>query len=302
MDMKDISIIIPHHNSSILLKRLIMSIPVSLNAEVIVIDDNSNLSELNIVESYLKEFNFKLYKNEGKTAGGARNTGLKYANGKWIIFADADDIFTEYLESSITPYLKSDYDIIFFNVNSIISESGEKASRDRHIKNILSKYKSTKDENYLRCMYLVPWGKMYRNNFIKRNSINYEERLAGNDMWFAVKSGVEAKNIHIDFNEIYTCTVSKGSITTTLSEDRFEDKFQATLKTNAYLREKKLPKYQVSVLYFIAKSKQFGWRYFLHVIVECIVNKSNLLIGLGKIFHYKSVLQDRQNPSYTKKI
>lgn len=300
--MKELSIIIPHHNSSVLLKRLISSIPLSLNAEIIVVDDNSDIVEFNIVESYLNGLCFKLYKNEGKTAGGARNTGLRHANGKWIIFADADDIFTDSFGMSISPYLKSDYDVIFFNVNSIISENSEKAYRDRHIKYILSKYKLTKDENYLRCMYLVPWGKMYKKNFILRNNIEYEERLAGNDMWFAVRTGVEACNIHVDFNEIYTCTVSKGSITTTLSKERFEDKFQATIRTNTYLRKKRLSKYQVSVLYFIAKAKQFGWKYFFHIISECIANKSNLFIGSGKILHYKKVLQDRQNPSFTKKI
>lgn len=300
--MKTVSIIIPHHNSSTLLKRLIKSIPLSLDAEIIVVDDNSNLTEFNTIKNYSQLYNFRLYKNEGKTAGGARNTGLKYANGKWIIFADADDIFTDTLEKSIVPYFKSDYDIIFFNVNSIISESGEKAYRDRHIKYILSKYQSTKNENYLRCMYLVPWGKMYKKDFITYNSIKYEERSAGNDMWFAVRSGVEANKIYIDYNEIYTCTVSKGSITTTLSKDRFEDKFQATIRTNSYLREKNLSNYQVSVLYFIAKAKQFGWKYFSHIILECIRNKSNLFIGLGKIFQYKKVLQDRQNPSYLKKL
>lgn len=302
MDLKKLSIVIPHRNSSTLLKRLIKSIPISLKAEIIVVDDNSNQTEFDTIESYSKEFGFKLYKNKGKTAGGARNTGLEYATGKWIIFADADDIFINSFEKTITKYFSSDYDVIFFNINSTISETGEKAHRDNHIKHILSKYKSTNNENYLRCMYLVPWGKMYRRDFIIEKSIKYEERLAGNDMWFAVRSGVEANKIHIDYNEIYTCTVSKGSITTTLSKDRFEDKFQATIKTNIYLRKKGLSNYQVSVLYFIAKAKQFGWKYFFHIIFECIRNKSNLFIGIEKVFHYKKVLQDRQNPSYLKKL
>lgn len=55
-------------------------------------------------------------------------------------------------------------------------------------------------------------------------------------MWFAVRSGVEAKHISIIEKEIYVCTISTGSITTTLSQDRHEAKFQATLKTNDYLK------------------------------------------------------------------
>ena len=300
--MYKLSIIIPHHNSSSLLVRLIKSIPASLNAEVIVIDDNSNKDEFDNVRLLSEQYKFILYKNEGKTAGGARNTGLKYATGEWIIFADADDLFTNKFEESISKYFSSNYSVIFFNVNSIISENGEKAQRDRHIKNILSKYKTTGNENYLRCMYLVPWGKMYSRDFITTNSIKFEERLAGNDMLFAVRSGVEAETIHVDYNEIYTYTISRGSITTTLNRDYFEDRFQATIKINLYLKKHGLFNYQASVLYFIAKSRQFGWKYFLHIISLCLKNRCNIFIGFRKIFHYKRILKERQDPTYTRKI
>lgn len=82
----------------------------------------------------------------------------------------------------------------------------------------------------MRCSYLVPWGKMYRRKFIEENNIRFEERTAGNDMWFALRSGVEASSVEIDSRELYVCTVSSGTITTTLSIDRHEAKFQATLK------------------------------------------------------------------------
>lgn len=300
--MNKISIIIPHHNSSVLLARLIESIPTSLNAEVIVIDDNSSSEEYNKIRSLSDRYKFILYNNEGKTAGGARNTGLKYSTGKWIIFADADDLFTDNFENAVTQYYEENYDIIYFNVNSIYNETGETAYRDKHIKSILSKYNFTNNEYYLRCMYLVPWGKMYKHEFITSNHITFEERTAGNDMWFSVRTGVEAKTISVSQTEIYTCTVSNGSITTTLSKKHFEDRFQATIKVNAYLKGKKLHKFQVSILYFIAKSKQFGWKYFFHVLYQCIKNRSNLLIGFSKILHYKEVLRDRQNPSYIKRV
>lgn len=296
-----LSIIIPHHNSSLLLKRLLKSIPISLKAQIIVIDDYSNENEYKSVVKLLNKFNFELYQNEGKTAGGARNTGLKYAIGDWLIFADSDDFFTNNLTTLFNKYVKSSADIIFFNISSQISETGERAHRDIHIKSLITNYKKTKDERYLRCMYLTPWGKMYKRSFIEKNKIKYEERLAGNDMWFAVRSGVEAKNIEVDEHELYICTVSSGSITTIISKDRYEAKFQATLRTNNYLRAHGCNKFQVSVLYFIAKAKQFGIYYLLHILKECSKNKSNLFIGLEKILHYRQVLEDRQNPTYSKK-
>ena len=295
-----VSIIIPHHNSSSLLRRLLESIPISLNAQIIVVDDNSKEDEYKSLEKLRREFYFELYKNEGRTAGGARNTGLKHAVGDWLIFADADDFFTKDMFSLVTSHIESDVDVIFFNVNSIVSETGKRAHRDAHIKSLLMKYEATGNDYYLRCMYLVPWGKMYRRSFVETKGILYEERIAGNDMWFAVRTGVEAEEIEIDERELYVCTVSEGSITTVVSKDRHEAKLQATLKTNNYLRTHGCGKFQVSVLYFIAKAKQFGMCYFLHVLNECRKNKSNLFIGLGKILHYKKVLEDRQNPIYSK--
>lgn len=35
--------------------------------------------------------------------------------------------------------------------------------------------------------------------------------------------------------------------------------------------------------------------------MECVRNKSNFLIGAKKILQYKKVLQDRQNPIFTRK-
>lgn len=296
------SIIIPHHNSSSLLERLLKSIPKSLNAQIIVVDDNSREDEYKSVKKLICDFKFELYKNEGQTAGGARNTGLKYAIGTWLIFADSDDFFTNELTKLTTIHAKSNADVIFFNVSSQISETGERAQRDTHIKSLISKYKATGDDRYLRCMYLVPWGKMYRRKFVEEKKIQYEERIAGNDMWFAVRTGVEANKIELDEREIYICTVSKDSITTIISKDRHEAKLQATLKTNNYLRAYGYGKFQVSVLYFIAKAKQFGISYLFHVLNQCRRNHSNLLIGIEKIFSYKRVLEDRQNPIFARKL
>lgn len=295
-----LSIIIPHHNSSLLLKRLLRSIPVSLNAQIVVVDDDSKEDEYKSVEKLRCEFDFELYKNEGRTAGGARNTGLKHAVGDWLIFADADDFFTKDMFSLVVSHTESCADVIFFNVNSQVNETGECASRDEHVKSLIMKYKLVGDEHYLRCMYLVPWGKMYRRSFVEEKGIRYEERIAGNDMWFAVRTGVEADKIEMDERELYVCTVSEGSITTTVSKERHEAKLQATLRTNNYLRTHGLGKYQVSVLFFIAKAKQFGMRYLFHVLNECRMNRSNLFVGFGKILHYKKVLEDRQNPTYSK--
>lgn len=292
--MRDFTIIIPHKNSSVLLERLLLSLP-SISAEIVVVDDNSNSEEYSKIERMSLLYDFKLYENEGQYAGGARNTGLKYANGDWIIFADADDYFTNEATELIAKYQASDSDIVFFNVISRYSDSGEEAYRSEHIKMIISKADQEGNVDALRCCYTVPWGKMIKRKLIQDYSIAFDEVIAGNDMMFSVLCGLRAKKVCYDLGELYCVTVTFGSITTTLTEKRFESRFKVTLAVNNLLRKEGYSKYQISVLYFIAKSYQFGVKYVFHVIRECIKNRSNIFIGAQKLLKIGSVLRDRQN-------
>lgn len=298
--MNTFSLLIPHKNSSALLRRLIKSC-LQVKMQIIVVDDGSCDEEYKLVEEMRDEYSFELYKNEGIYAGGARNTALKYAKGEWIVFADADDYFTPLVADLFKKHKDSDADIVYFNITSAISDTGEKAYRDEHIKSIAKRYLETGDENYLRCCYTAPWGKLYKRDFIKKNNILFDEVIAANDMMFSIKSGLKANKITYEEQEFYCNTISAGSITTTLSKDRFESKLNVTLRVNDLLRENNKKKYRVSVLYFLGKSYQFGMTYTFHVIKECVKHRSNFFIGTKKLFHYKKVLRDRQNASFTVK-
>ena len=88
------SIIIPHHNSPSLLQRLLNSIPERNDLEVIVVDDNSDEEK----RAYSSRSDVKILyidKLQTRGAGKARNEGLAVAQGKWLLFADADDFYKE---------------------------------------------------------------------------------------------------------------------------------------------------------------------------------------------------------------
>ncbi len=293
----DYSLIIPHRDSAMLLRVLLESVDRNLDVQIIVIDDNSTDLEFEAVERLQKEYAFELYKNEGTTAGGARNTGMRYAKGKWLMFADADDYFTCDMYQLLESHSKSDADIVFFNVGSRKRESGEIANRDRHIKHLFRQWEKQNDESVFRCKYIAPWGKICKRSFIEKNAIQFEECIGGNDMLFSVRTGVEAGKIEIDTHELYICTASASGITASIGIEFHEAKLQATLRTNDYLREHGCWKHQVSVLYFIAKAHRYGIRYMLHVLNECLKHRSNLIIGMDRILSYKKVLEYRQDPA-----
>lgn len=156
--------------------------------------------------------------------------------------------------------------------------------------------------DYFKCCYTVPWGKMIRRSIVMNNDIRFDEVIAGNDMWFSVNTGLIANKVTYESVPLYCITVTSNSITTTLSKDRFESRFLVTLRVNNLLRKHHKARYQISVLYFLAKAYQFGIKYMFHVWWLCIKNKSNLFIGMHKLLHISHVIRDRQNKKLTVQI
>ena len=90
----NLSIIIPHYNSSNFLEKLLLSIPKKKDIQVIIVDDKSELSHLKVIYELKKIYSFDFFQNNrDKGAGSCRNIGLEIAIGKWILFADSDDFF-----------------------------------------------------------------------------------------------------------------------------------------------------------------------------------------------------------------
>jgi len=93
--IKMISVIVPTFNSERSIKACLNSI---LNQNfkekyeiIVVLDKRTNDKTLYIVREYKKNFkNIKLLICNRKGSGAARNFGVKYAKGKYILFTDSD--------------------------------------------------------------------------------------------------------------------------------------------------------------------------------------------------------------------
>lgn len=90
------SIIIPVYNGENTIEHAIKSV---LNQEykdyeILVVENGSNDKTNEIVNSYLSDTRIKLLHSE-KGVSNARNMGIDYSNGEWILFLDADDELTE---------------------------------------------------------------------------------------------------------------------------------------------------------------------------------------------------------------
>ena len=89
-----ISVIIPLYNKENAVANCLESITkhIDYDVEIIVIDDGSTDNSAQIVKSFQDE-RIKYFRKPNGGVSSARNLGLEYAKGDWIIYIDADDYF-----------------------------------------------------------------------------------------------------------------------------------------------------------------------------------------------------------------
>lgn len=121
MNNKLISIIIPVKNGSNYIKEALTAIQKqSMNVEIIVVDDASDDNTIEIAET----FGCKIVRHE--TCKGqviAKNSGLKVANGEYIMFHDHDDVMQEGTLQKLYELLEKnlEYSVVMAKLKDFIS-------------------------------------------------------------------------------------------------------------------------------------------------------------------------------------
>lgn len=241
----DISIIIPHFNTTKKLLRLINSIyqkEVNFDRlEVIIIDDNSDEDLESIIKYIDKLKNIRVVKNNSGTkgAGACRNIGINLSSGKWLIFADSDDYFTSNYYEIITGFIESKNEIIFFPPTSINELDGSVSNRHEFFEDSIMNYldeKSYKNELILKYKIVVPWSKMYSTKLIKKNHIYFDEILVSNDVLFSNKTGLYADRIGVSKDNIYCVTKDIGTLTTTFNKKNYYTRLEVFVRSAKFLK------------------------------------------------------------------
>jgi len=86
-----VSVIIPTYNRAAYLQKALQSVKEQTyqSLEIIVIDDGSTDDTRIMLEGY--EVQLRYFYQENKGISGARNTGIRNANGEYVAFLDSDD-------------------------------------------------------------------------------------------------------------------------------------------------------------------------------------------------------------------
>lgn len=120
-----ISIIVPVYNAASKLNNSIESIINQdyNNFEVIMVDDGSTDDSAFLIKEYIKNDNRikYIYKSNGGVSS-ARNLGIKYSKGEWVLFIDADDKLAPNALSVFLKYIRLNRNVKIFISNYFISD------------------------------------------------------------------------------------------------------------------------------------------------------------------------------------
>ncbi|MDJ0842743.1 glycosyltransferase family 2 protein [Crocosphaera sp.] len=125
--MVTVSVIIPTYNAERTIVETIKSVQHQTfkDLEIIIIDDGSEDNTLSIL-SNLEEKRLTIYSSEHQGVSSARNLGITKAQGKWIAFLDADDLWTvDKIEKQVQVLQNNPQAKIAYSWTSFIDEKGQ---------------------------------------------------------------------------------------------------------------------------------------------------------------------------------
>lgn len=203
--MYKITLTIPVYNAGKYLRTLLESIINQTmdfrDIEVIMVDDLSTDNSREIMDEYAEKYeNFisvKLPQNN-RFAGTARNKGLELANGKYLMFADADDFLPETACQTMYDAIESkDAEFIIANY---INADEDGTVWQKPIFN-LEKYTDFKLSitDYTKSFFVLngsACNKIFNREFVKSHNINFLEGVPGEDAYFVTYCFMEARDVY----------------------------------------------------------------------------------------------------------
>lgn len=213
--MVKVSIIMPVYNASRFLKMSCGSVAKQTlkDVELICVDDGSTDDSLEILNTLKEKFDFiKIFTQKNQGSGYARNNGMSKAQGEYIAFLDADDIFVEEdaLEKMYFYGSKNSADIVCGNLKRIRQNGDIETNYD--FKNTKFAYFNKKDV-VLPIEYGIPFA-FYRNifkrEFLEKHEIIFPDLIRGQDPIFLANALVNTDELYVLRVDLYGYNHSVG--------------------------------------------------------------------------------------------
>ena len=228
--MPKVTIIIPIYNAEEYIKKCLDSIidQTFKSLQVILVNDGSTDSSEQIIDKYIAKYP-NVFEKINKENGGqatARNMGIKYAKGEYVIFIDSDDyIDPTMIEELYNEAYKNNADIAVCDYYEI--KDGEK----KIYRNALVNYSNDNIINYA-LSNSSPWNKLVKLDLIKNNNITFLENYIYEDLATMPLLCGYAKKIEHVKKPLHNYIIRTGS---TMRQEKYNTKLDSIFVVIDYL-------------------------------------------------------------------
>lgn len=226
--MTKVSVIVPIYNGELYLRQCLDSIvnQTLKELEIICVDDGSTDSSLSILEEYQKsDDRIRIIRQQNLHAGIARNNGMKQATGEYLAFWDCDDFFN--LDALKLMYERAEQveaDICVCGGNQYFEEEDILVGTPAylHMNQVPESGVFNRESNEQYILTFTNgaiWNKLFRNEFVKEEGIDFNSARTGEDIFFTLHALCAAKRVTVVNKRLINYRVNrKGSLVNTLSE------------------------------------------------------------------------------------
>lgn len=201
--------------------------------EIIIINDGSTDDSLEICEKLKKEYReLKIISQKNKGLSGARNTGLRNANGKYVWFVDSDDWIEEDCLTVLFEQLKW-HDVDLFWMGHDVIYKG--ISNRKYIPNKMDN-PITGEElfvKHLNNLFYI-WKFIFKKEFLINNNLEFYEGILYEDLEFTPRALLTAKSCYTIPHSFYNYLMRSGSIINNISTRNIEHRFFILNRLNQF--------------------------------------------------------------------
>lgn len=191
--------------------------------EILLINDGSTDSSPAICEEYSRQDSrIKVIHQKNQGVSVARNTGLDYCQGEWIVFVDSDDFISKDFLSLIAKEVHQDKDLLLFDFSKCISG---RASADYPVHTLT--FQGDEMQELIRRIlvpqpfyaggsadFRTPCARAYKKSILDGYSIRFSPRLTvGEDLLFNLEYQLRAGSCVYTSVPVYHYDIHMGSAT-----------------------------------------------------------------------------------------
>lgn len=199
------------------------------NLEILLINDGTPDNSIGVINDLFTDTRLKVINQDNAGLSAARNTGLKYATGKYVAMIDSDDaVKPDFIKNLLTTAIETNAQIVrgsFRDFDGNIPD-GWVADFTSPVSNGITVLNKFLDNN----TSFVVWSSLYDLNWLKENNLQFTKGILLEDGDFTTRAYMKASNVVAINTTDYKYRIRPGSILTSNNAQRMSDSEQLVIQ------------------------------------------------------------------------